>query len=98
MTALQARRGRPPRPGRRAGRGRRKATWPGSTSADLGLLLMVGPFLWMLLGSFKPQAEFLAQPADLPARGPDDRQLRAALRPARLPALLLQLGGRRARR
>lgn len=25
----------------------------------LGILLMVGPFLWMLLGSFKPQAEFL---------------------------------------
>ena len=28
----------------------------------LGLLLMVGPFLWMVLGSFKPQAEFLRAP------------------------------------
>jgi multiple sugar transport system permease protein len=28
----------------------------------LGILLMVGPFLWMLLGSFKPQAEFLVSP------------------------------------
>jgi multiple sugar transport system permease protein len=28
----------------------------------LGILLMVGPFLWMLLGSLKPQAEFLASP------------------------------------
>jgi len=28
----------------------------------LGLLAMVGPFLWMVLGSFKPQAEFLRLP------------------------------------
>jgi multiple sugar transport system permease protein len=28
----------------------------------LGILLMVGPFLWMLLGSLKPEAEFLASP------------------------------------
>lgn len=28
----------------------------------LGLLVMIGPFLWMLLGSFKPQAEFLRNP------------------------------------
>jgi multiple sugar transport system permease protein len=27
-----------------------------------GILLMVGPFLWMLLGSLKPQAEFLVNP------------------------------------
>ena len=27
-----------------------------------GLILMIGPFLWMLLGSFKPQAEFLRVP------------------------------------
>jgi multiple sugar transport system permease protein len=27
-----------------------------------GILLMVGPFLWMVLGSLKPQAEFLASP------------------------------------
>jgi multiple sugar transport system permease protein len=25
----------------------------------LGLLVLVGPFIWMILGSFKPQAEFL---------------------------------------
>ena len=31
-----------------------------------GLLLMVGPFLWMVLGSFKPQAEFLRAPTWLP--------------------------------
>ena len=29
---------------------------------------MVGPFLWMVLGSFKPQAEFLRDAADVPAR------------------------------
>jgi multiple sugar transport system permease protein len=28
----------------------------------LGLVLVVGPFLWMVLGSFKPQAEFLRLP------------------------------------
>ena len=28
----------------------------------LGILLMVGPFLWMLLGSLKPEAEFLVSP------------------------------------
>ena len=33
----------------------------------LGILLMVGPFLWMLLGSLKPQAEFLVStPTFLP--------------------------------
>ena len=32
----------------------------------LGLLLMVGPFIWMVLGSFKPQAEFLRAPTWLP--------------------------------
>ena len=33
----------------------------------VGLLLMVGPFLWMVLGSFKPQAEFLRAPTWFPA-------------------------------
>ena len=28
----------------------------------LGLVLLVGPFVWMLLGAFKPQAEFLRLP------------------------------------
>ena len=28
----------------------------------VGLLLLVGPFVWMLLGAFKPQAEFLRLP------------------------------------
>src|SRR4051812_26777845 len=28
----------------------------------LGLVLMVAPFVWMVLGSFKPQAEFLRIP------------------------------------
>ena len=33
----------------------------------LGIVLVVGPFLWMLLGSFKPQAEFLrSTPTFLP--------------------------------
>ena len=28
----------------------------------IGLVLMVAPFLWMVLGSFKPQGEFLRIP------------------------------------
>ena len=28
----------------------------------LGIVLVVGPFVWMLLGSFKPQVDFLRQP------------------------------------
>ena len=57
----------------------------------LGLVVMVGPFVWMLLGSFKTQRELHPDDADVAAREPDDRQLHAALRPARLPPLLLEL-------
>ena len=32
-----------------------------------GLVFMVGPFLWMLLGSIKPQADFLTTPPILPS-------------------------------
>ena len=32
-----------------------------------GLVVMVGPFLWMLLGSIKPQADFLTAPTLLPS-------------------------------
>src|SRR5918995_255435 len=28
----------------------------------LGIVIVVGPFIWMLLGSFKPQADFLRNP------------------------------------
>ena len=41
---------------------RRTGTWWIYLLLILGILLMVGPFLWMLLGSLKPQAEFLASP------------------------------------
>ena len=51
-----------------APRGRRRSgTWWVYVLLTLGILLMVGPFLWMLLGSLKPQAEFLVStPAFLP--------------------------------
>jgi multiple sugar transport system permease protein len=40
--------------------GRRRAgTWWVYLLLTLGIVLMVGPFLWMLLGSLKSQAEFL---------------------------------------
>ena len=49
---------------------RRVATGPSPWSyvvLIVGLVLMVGPFLWMLLGSLKPEADFLASHADVPA-------------------------------
>lgn len=57
MTAIQA----PPR-GRPAPddvEGRPRSQWWIYLGLTFGILLMVGPFLWMLLGAFKPQAEFL---------------------------------------
>jgi multiple sugar transport system permease protein len=51
-------------------KGPRRGASPGSIAVYIllffGLLLMVGPFLWMVLGSFKPQAEFLRAPTWLP--------------------------------
>lgn len=47
--------------------GRRRNTWLIYLGLILGILLMVGPFLWMVLGSLKPQAEFLVStPTFLP--------------------------------
>jgi multiple sugar transport system permease protein len=43
----------------------------------LGVLLMIGPFLWMLLGSLKPQAEFLVTtPTFLPKAATTDNYQR----------------------
>jgi multiple sugar transport system permease protein len=33
----------------------------------IGILLVVGPFIWMLIGSFKPQGDFLRNPTFLPS-------------------------------
>ena len=44
-------------------------------------LVMVGPFLWMLLGAFKTQRELLAGAADAAAREPDAGQLRRGSSP-----------------
>jgi multiple sugar transport system permease protein len=42
-----------------------------------GLVLMVGPFLWMLLGSIKPQADFLRTPPSiLPSAATTDNYAR----------------------
>jgi multiple sugar transport system permease protein len=60
MTAIQARRAEPSG-GDVAGR-RAPRTWWIYFLLTFGIVLMVGPFLWMLLGSFKPQAEFLVNP------------------------------------
>jgi multiple sugar transport system permease protein len=58
MTAIAAR--PPAQPTSAAASGKRTAgTWWVYVLLTLGIVLMVGPFLWMLLGSLKPQAEFL---------------------------------------
>ena len=62
-----------------------------------GLLVVVAPFVWMLLSSFKPRGR---DPSGPPTWLPDDLdpgQLPRPVRPARLPALLRQLGARRRR-
>jgi multiple sugar transport system permease protein len=59
MTAIQAR----PSPTLRGRAGARTSSgWWIYLLLVVGLLLMVGPFLWMLLGSLKPPAEFLVSP------------------------------------
>ena len=60
MTAIQApTRGRPAADDVATRRG---SPWLIYLGLTFGILLMVGPFLWMLLGAFKPQAEFLVSP------------------------------------
>jgi multiple sugar transport system permease protein len=61
MTALAMRPAVPPIPSGAAGQRARGALWI-YLLLILGIVLMVGPFLWMILGSFKPQAEFLVSP------------------------------------
>jgi len=66
MTAAQARSAVPAVPGRTAGQ-RAPSQWWIYLLLILGVLLMIGPFLWMLLGSLKSQAEFLVStPTFLP--------------------------------
>lgn len=45
-----------------AARKARSTRWVIYAGLIVGMVLMVGPFLWMLLGSLKPQAEFLVNP------------------------------------
>ena len=68
MTALQAPvRGRALADGNGDARSSAMRRWWIYALLTIGLLLMVGPFLWMLLGSLKPQAEFLVStPTFLP--------------------------------
>ena len=56
----------PPRPAAQ----RPPGTWWIYLLLTLGILLMVGPFLWMLLGSLKPQAEFLVSPPNFLPQAP----------------------------
>jgi multiple sugar transport system permease protein len=65
MTAIQAPGGVDARIRRRAPGarfGRRPSTWWIYALLIVGMILMVGPFLWMILGSLKPQPEFLQNP------------------------------------
>ena len=76
MTAIQARSATPPIPGGTAGQ-RATGSWWIYLLLIVGVLLMVGPFLWMLLGSLKPQAEFLVTtPTFLPKAATTDNYQR----------------------
>jgi multiple sugar transport system permease protein len=61
MTAIQTRPAASAVPAGAVG-ARPPGTWWIYLLLILGILLMVGPFLWMVLGSLKPQAEFLVSP------------------------------------
>lgn len=69
MTATEARPPAMPIPGGAAGT-RPTGTWWIYFLLLLGILLMVGPFLWMLLGSLKPQPEFLVSPPTFLPKAP----------------------------
>jgi multiple sugar transport system permease protein len=72
MTAIQARSATPPIPGSTAGQ-RGTGNWWIYLLLTVGILLMVGPFLWMVLGSLKSQAEFLVStPTFLPKAATTD--------------------------
>jgi multiple sugar transport system permease protein len=76
MTAIQARSATPPI---RGGTGDQRAPsrWWIYALLILGVLLMIGPFLWMLLGSLKSQAEFLVTtPTFLPKEATTDNYQR----------------------
>jgi multiple sugar transport system permease protein len=67
MTAIAARR---PQNAARVGRRLGSGNWWIYLLLIFGILLMVGPFLWMLLGSLKPQAEFLVTTPTFLPRAP----------------------------
>lgn len=67
MTAIPA---RPPAGPAPAATRRPAGAWWIYLLLTLGILLMVGPFLWMLLGSLKPQAEFLVNPPTFLPKAP----------------------------
>ncbi|CAN5138448.1 carbohydrate ABC transporter permease [soil metagenome] len=67
MTAIAA---RPARASARAARPRRAGNWWVYLLLILGIVVMVGPFLWMILGSLKPQAEFIVTTPTFLPRAP----------------------------
>jgi multiple sugar transport system permease protein len=69
VTAIQSRSVMPPAPTSVAGQ-RSGSRWWIYLLLTLGILLMVGPFLWMLLGSLKPQPEFLVSPPTFLPKAP----------------------------
>jgi multiple sugar transport system permease protein len=69
MTGISAR--RVAAAGQAGAAGRRvSGTWWIYLLLILGILVMVGPFLWMLLGSLKPEAEFLVNPPTFLPKAP----------------------------
>ena len=76
MTAIQARSATPPLPTGQAGQSARGRWWI-YLLLSFGILLMVGPFIWMVLGSLKTPGEFLVSPPTfLPAKPTTDNYVR----------------------
>ena len=76
MTAVQARSAPPPLAVGQAGQ-RARGRWWIYLLLSFGILLMVGPFIWMVLGSFKTPGEFLVSPPTLlPATPTTDNYVR----------------------
>jgi multiple sugar transport system permease protein len=76
VTAIQARSATQPLPAGQAGQSARGRWWI-YLLLSFGILLMVGPFIWMVLGSLKTQGEFLLSPPTfLPATPTPDNYVR----------------------
>ena len=64
----------------------------------VGLVVMIAPFVWMILSSFKLTPELRRYPTSWIPKEPTVENYRDLFDPTRFPALLPQLDDRRSRR